>query len=325
MNVLVFLEWPEKCFRANADDLRYLRSLLPGRATVVRARTERAFLAALPLATHVITWHFRAEWYALAPKLELVATPAAGRELVSPPPSVSRPGRPVPRVHFGGFHGRIISETVLAFVLAYAHGFFTAKPLWPRSIRAEDVIDVAGTRAVIAGYGRIGRAIGERLAAFGVSVRGLTHGECDMLRASCVRRPALRELRSALRSADWFILALPSDTGTDDFLDAEMISRLSEKCVVVNIGRGNAIDEKALLAALRDGRIAAAYLDVFRHEPTVLANGSVRLSRAERGYDLAGMSAAKSPRNLIRTPHGSAFSPGYVKSAFKELKDEGFF
>lgn len=330
MNVLVFLEWSERCFRANEDDLRYLRSLLPKRAKVVRAKSERAFLAALPRATHVITWHFKSEWYELAPKLELVATPAAGRELVAPPPSlprspfpVPRSPFPIPRVHHGGFHGAIISETVIAFVLAYAHGFFATEPLWPRSLRAEKAMDVAGTKAVIAGYGRIGKAIGERLSAFGVSVRGLSHAECDMLKGKVkLRSSSLPALHSSLRQADWFILALPSDTGTDDFLDAKLISRLSKKCVVVNIGRGNAIDERALLSALRRGRIAAAYLDVFKHEPTVLTKRTVKSAGAERRYDIAALSAAEVPRNLIRTPHGSAFSPGYIKAAFKELKDE---
>ena len=323
MVVLVYLDWPERCFRANEDDLRYLRSLLPRGAKVVSVRSDRAFLAALPQATHVITWHFKPEWYRLAPKLALVATPAAGRELVAPPPSPLTPNPSPLRLHYGGFHGAIISETVLAFVLAYAHGFFATKPLWPRSLRAADVIDVAGTTAVIAGYGRIGKAIAARLSAFGVSVRGLTHAECDRLKGKVGGRGAsLSAIRSALRRADWFVLALPSDTGTDDFLDAELLSALSKKCVVINVGRGNAIDERALLSALRRGRIAAAYLDVFKHEPTVLAKGRTKLTAAERASDLASLSAAKLPRNLIRTPHGSAFSPSYVKAAFKELKDE---
>ena len=323
MVVLVYLDWPERCFRANEDDLRYLRSLLPRGAKVVSVRSDRAFFAALPQATHVITWHFKPEWYRLAPKLALVATPAAGRELVAPPPSHPTPHPSPLRLHYGGFHGAIISETVLAFVLAYAHGFFATKPLWPRSLRAADVIDVAGTTAVIAGYGRIGKAIAARLSAFGVSVRGLTHAECDRLKGKVGGRGAsLSAIRSALRRADWFVLALPSDTGTDDFLDAELLSAISKKCVVINVGRGNAIDERALLSALRRGRIAAAYLDVFRHEPTVLAKGRTKLTAAERASDLASLSAAKLPRNLIRTPHGSAFSPSYVKAAFKELKDE---
>ena len=119
-----------------------------------------------------------------------------------------------------------------------------------------------------------------------------------------------------LRRADWFIIALPSDTKTDDFLDARLIRRLPKKCVVVNVGRGNAVDEDALLAAIKEGRLAGAYLDVFKHEPTAL---NPRIG--PRGK---GLAAAKSvPWNLIRMPHACAFSSRYMKECFKELKTEG--
>ena len=136
--VLVWLEWPERCFRMDAGALRFLGSVARPGAEVVRARGERAFLAALPRATHAITWHFRREWFALAPDLRVLATPGAGRELVA--------WRDAPsdvKVHFGAFHGKIISETVAGFVLAWAHGFFrpelgeaSAAPWresWPRA------------------------------------------------------------------------------------------------------------------------------------------------------------------------------------------------
>ncbi|MBO7308562.1 MAG: D-2-hydroxyacid dehydrogenase, partial [Kiritimatiellae bacterium] len=66
----------------------------------MRARSEGEFLKLLPKATHVITWHFNKDWYALAPNLKLVATPSAGRELVdyaAAPEGVT--------VHFGAYHG----------------------------------------------------------------------------------------------------------------------------------------------------------------------------------------------------------------------------
>lgn len=316
MDVLVFLHWPEKCFRANEADLRSLRSLLPRRTKVTAVTSERAFLAALPKATHVITWHFRSDWYARAPKLQLVATPAAGRELVAlPPPGI--------QVHFGGFHGTIISEAVLAFVLAWTHGFFQARslPLWPRAKLANVVDrDLAGSRAVILGFGRIGHAIAARLTSFGVSVRGFTHADCDLLKGKKKGAAASRAaLRSALASADWLIAALPSDTGTDDFVDAALLAKLPRKCVFVNVGRGNCVDEAALLSALKRGRLAGAYLDVYRHEPTVLA----KKSRKRGGVDLARLEEGVCPWNLIRMPHASAYSPNYLQASFKELKDEG--
>lgn len=306
---VIWLEWPEKCFRADAGALRALKSVVPAGSVVTRVRTERAFLRALPEATHALVWHFERTWFARAPKLRLLATPGAGRELVP------REGPPGVTIHFGGYHGAIIAETVQGFMLAWAHGFFRPelkgsapwRSAWPRVLLGGVCSLVAGTRAVIAGYGRIGQAIGRRLTALGVTVTGFG-------------RRNLAELPVAARTADWFILALPSDTGTDGFLGARLLRQLPRRCVVINIGRGNAVDEEALLAALRAGRLAGAYLDVFRGEPGPLA----RIVGSERpAADILGTPSAALPWNLIRTPHSSAFCDQYVKLCIKELKDEG--
>ena len=308
--------------------MRLFRSLVPKGSRVVHARSESAFLKALPGATHAVVWHFEKGWYARAPKLRVLATPAAGRELVA--------WRDAPegvKVHFGAFHGPIISETVLGFLLAWTRGFFWKGPLWPRAELSEHCGDLQGTTALIAGFGRIGRAIAARLEPFGVECHGITrhgiftvanfhagHSTTDIRHGSSA---SLRLCASALkipipllRRADWFILALPSDTGTDDFLDARLIRRLPKKCVVVNVGRGNAVDEDALLAAIREGRLAGAYLDVYKQEPTAL--------NPKLGPRGKGLAAAKSvPWNLVRMPHACAFSTRYMRECFRELKSEG--
>ena len=317
---LIWLEWPERCFRANDGDLKLFRSLVPKGSRVVRAKSELAFLKALPSATHAVVWHFKKEWFARATKLKVLATPAAGRELVA--------WRDAPKgvkVHFGSFHGPIISETVLGFLLAWTRGFFWKGPMWPREKLSEHCGDLEGTTAVIAGFGRIGRAIAARLEPFGVECFGITrhgiftlenfhegHSTTDIRQgASALKIPI-----PLLRRADWFILALPSDTGTDDFFDARLIRRLPKKCVVVNVGRGNAVDEDALLAAIKEGRLAGAYLDVFKHEPTAL--------NPKIGPHGKGLAAAKNvPWNLVRMPHACAFSSRYMKECFRELAREG--
>ena len=309
---LIWLEWPEKCFRANDGDLKLFRSLVPKGSRVVRVKSEQAFLKALPSATHAVVWHFKKEWFARAAKLKVLATPAAGRELVA--------WRDAPKgvkVHFGSFHGPIISETVLGFLLAWTRGFFWKGPMWPRKELAEHCGDLEGTTAVIAGFGRIGRAIAARLESFGVECVGITrHGIFTLADFRKGRSTAEKIPSPLLRRADWFIIALPSDTNTDDFLNARLIRRLPKKCVVVNVGRGNAVDETALLAAIKEGRLAGAYLDVFKHEPTAL-NPKI----GPRGK---GLAAARSvPWNLVRMPHACAFSSRYMKECFKELKSEG--
>ena len=311
-NLLVWLEWPERCFRAEEPEIGFLRRLCPDSAAVSRVRSEEEFLERLPGADAAIVWHFKKEWFALAPRLELLATPSAGRELVAWRDAPART-----KVHFGGFHGAIISETVAGFVLASAHGFFRRELAvssawrddWPRVALSDKCSLVAGTRAVIAGYGKVGRAIGAKLAALGVEVSGFG-------------RSGVGGFREAAATADWLVLALPGDTGTDGFLDAETISLLPRRCTVINVGRGNAVDEDALLEALREGRIAGAYLDVFRGEPGAGSPDAADPTRRSAGGILA-LPRGSLPPNLVMTPHSSAFCAEYLPMCFKELKDEG--
>lgn len=305
MNVyLIWLEWPEKCFRVDAEALRRLKSLVPTGSRVIRARDEAEFLRKLPSATHAIVWNFRKEWFAQAPKLKVLATPGAGRELVT---------REVPKgvtLHFGGFHGAIMAESVAAFVLAWARGFFLAQPDgWPRTWMSDKCYTVAGTRAVVLGYGRVGRAIGAKLESLGVEVFGYARH----------LRIATSAFNAKLKKADWLVMALPSDTGTDDILDAKLLAKLNPRCCVINVGRGNSIDERSLLKALRDGTVAGAYLDVFKDEPSFFRG----IPKTKSDGVILGTAPAKLPRNLIRMPHSSAFSGNYVKMAFEELAHDG--
>ena len=282
-----------------------LKGLVPRGSRVVRVRSERAFLKELPCATHAIVWHFRREWFGVAKRLELLATPAAGREFV---PETGPRGV---KIHFGGFHGPIMAESVAAFALGWARGFFRPElrsSAWPRSELSEVVGELAGTRAVILGYGRVGRAIGEKLSSLGVEVSGLTrHG----FFAGGRRLPS-RRFADFLAKADWLVMALPSTTGTDNFLSAKLIAKLPRRAVVINVGRGNSVDERALAAALKSGRIAAAYLDVRKSEPTATILESPGYVR-----ELADLP------NCFVMPHASAFSPRYLERCFRELKGEG--
>ena len=304
---LVWLEWPEWCFRASAEDIRALKKLVPESSRIIRARSEKAFLKALPAATHAIVWSFKKEWFSLAPRLKVLATPAAGRELV---PETGPKGV---KISFGAFHGPIIAENVAAFILAWARGFFALRnapsdvAAWPRTWLSDKCSLVSGTHAVIAGFGNIGCAIAKKLSALGVSVTGITrHGS---FRAHDKKKLlSEEELPSDIARADWFILALPSTTGTDGFFGKKMISLLPRKAVLINVGRGNAVDEKELYAALKTSRLAGAYLDVRRSEPSATV-----LQTPGFVPELAALP------NCISTPHSSAFDAGYVRMCFEEL------
>ena len=290
---LIWLNWPIGAFRLDARSLAVYKSLARGRVEAVRS--ERAFLKALPEATHAVCWEFKKEWFPRAKRLAVLATPAAGRELL-PRDDELPPG--VVRVN-GAFHGQIMSETVVACVLAHARGLYWAHDrqregaLWPRSAMSPHCRRVAGTRAVVLGYGKIGRAIGAKLEALGVEVVG-------------IRRRNVTDLKGACRKADWLIAALPSDTGTDDIVDASVLRALPRRAVLVNVGRGNAVDERALARALSSRRIAAAFLDVFKDEPLT-----------------AGSPLAADIPGLHRLPHASALAPDYLELFFRELAAAG--
>ena len=289
---LLWLDWPVGVFRLDARSLAVFKKTVarPGEQVAV-VRGERAFLRALPSATHAVVWEFKKEWFKLAPGLRVLATPGAGRELL---PSDSELPPRVIRIN-GAFHGTIMSETVVALMFAHARGIYAAEKfrqngvLWPRSELSPYCSLVSGTRAVMLGYGKIGHAIGAKLEALGVSVVG-------------IRRRNIADLKKECRNADWLIVALPSDTGTDDIVDARVLRSLPRRAVLINVGRGNAIDEKALAAALKKHRLAAACLDVFKREP----------------LDSSSPLAADMP-NLHRLPHASAFAPEYLPLFFREL------
>lgn len=88
--------------------------------------------------------------------------------------------------------------------------------------------------------------------------------------------------------------------------------------MVVNVGRGNAVDEEALVEALKARRIAGAYLDVIKREPTFMTLGTVPAS--DRG---SVPKILRSVPNLVVMPHASAFAPQYLPMCFDELKAEG--
>ena len=131
------------------------------------------------------------------------------------------------------------------------------KPLAPaRSVRGK----VAG----IFGFGRIGQAIGARLAALGMEIR--YHQPRAIPGVAVPRADSLLDLA---RQSDYLILAAPANAATLRAVDAAVMDALGPEGTLVNIARGSLVDEEALVSALQSGRLGAAALDVFDQEPQV--------------------------------------------------------
>jgi phosphoglycerate dehydrogenase-like enzyme len=158
-----------------------------------------------------------------------------------------------------------ISEYVVMGLLAGLKGL-------PAMVRAQDhsewlngpptMAELHGKRALVYGYGGIGRAIAERLRPFGVSVTGVRRkpgGEADVI--------AAEGWEARLPETDLLILSVPLTGATTALVGKDQLAALPKGAWVANIARGGLIDQQALMAALKSGHLGGAYLDVTDPEP----------------------------------------------------------
>jgi D-2-hydroxyacid dehydrogenase (NADP+) len=300
MQIVVCLEHRVRAFSVQSEQIARLKQRHP-HLDVRLARSEAELLDALPDAEAALVWSFAAAWYARGPRLRFVATPAAGRERVEPDPS----GR-VRTVH-GHFHGKIMAESLLAMMLFFSRKLDVAlADQRARRYAREAYVEtrrLSGQRALIVGYGPLGRECARSLKALGMSVVGLKRRpDGDPAPADAVL--GIERLHEELREADHLVLTLPSDTGSDHLIGAPELALLRASAGVYNIGRGNALDEGALVRALERGELAHAFLDVFEREP------------------LPPDSALWTTKNLALMPHASAISREYLDLWFEELAPE---
>jgi phosphoglycerate dehydrogenase-like enzyme len=122
--------------------------------------------------------------------------------------------------------------------------------------------DLAGSKVLIVGYGSIGREIGRRLQAFDVEVIGARRHPSD--------EPGVigaDDWRPRLGEFDWVVLAAASTSETRGMVGQAELSAMKPGARIVNVARGDLIDQGALIAAARHGRIGGALLDVTHPEP----------------------------------------------------------
>jgi phosphoglycerate dehydrogenase-like enzyme len=129
---------------------------------------------------------------------------------------------------------------------------------WPTS--APGRVELFETRALIVGMGAIGTLIAERLRAFGVEVTGVTRSGRDGTLTP-------DQWRGQLGMFDWVILGAPSTGETKAMVGAEELAAMKPSAWLINIARGDMIDQDALIAALKARTIAGAFLDPTEPEP----------------------------------------------------------
>lgn len=127
-------------------------------------------------------------------------------------------------------------------------------------------LHMSGKTVGVVGMGRIGQAIAKR-CHFGFGMQVVYYNRS----AKSVDMPArqLDTLHDVMAAADIVVLAIPGGPETRHLIDASALAAMQSHAILVNIARGDVMDEAALISALQDGAIAGAGLDVYEHEPSV--------------------------------------------------------
>jgi len=254
---------------------------------------------------------------ARAPRLTWVHSASAGVERALTPAARER-GLVITNAR--GVFSRPIAEYVLMMILAVSRRLPGLLELQrERTWQPLEGVELRDVTVGIVGLGSIGRAVGALATAFGcrvVAVRRRSEqgsGSPGVGDAAVGLRddPSFGEimldrvggpdtLPTLLAESDFVVLAAPLTPETEDMIDAEALAGMKASAWLINVARGRLIDERALLNALRDGRLGGAVLDTFRDEP---------LPPTSPFYDLP---------NVIVTPHTS-WSSGRVLDRSVEL------
>ena len=189
-----------------------------------------------------------------------------------------------------GANAGVVVQTALAGVLMLARCFpqliaAQREKTWAPLVGSGLPRDLAGQTAVIVGWGPIGQGLGALLSTLGLRVIAVR----SSAGADSVR---FEDIHTLLPRADWLLLACPLTDRTRGLVDAAALALLPPGARLVNVSRGEVVDEPALIEALRSGALSGAYLDVFAHEP---------LPPDSQLWDMP---------NVIVTPHTAGHSDG---------------
>ncbi len=169
-----------------------------------------------------------------------------------------------------GIHASAIAEYVMMQTLAFAKNLrrayhFQDKRQWRFEELLGGMFDLEGKTLTVIGLGSIGRRVAKLAQAFDMRVIGTVNNPRKIRFVDKVYPPA--KLSECLKRADIIVLSVPLTEKTRHLLGAEQFTLMKQNALLVNIGRGKLVDERALIEALKAGRIAGAALDVFETEP----------------------------------------------------------
>ena len=306
MKVVSFFRLKEVRWNISDQDLAELRAEFPS-VDLVSVEDDDALPKALEDADAFVGWTFPREHFAVARRLRWVQSASAGIELNLFPEMMASD---VVLTNGGGLHSVSIPEHTLALMLALARNIHRAVQLqgerrWERFGVigfAGGVRELTGARVAILGAGPIGLSLAKLLAAFDMRIRFLRRRPDRPIEgAEAVVGP--ERLHELLGWADFVVLATPLTRETRHMIDREALAAMKSSAFLINVARGEVIDDDALVDALQRGAIAGAGLDAFVEEP---------LPSSSPYFDLD---------NVILTPHVSGYTPTYFAKVIELFRE----
>jgi phosphoglycerate dehydrogenase-like enzyme len=269
-------------------------------ATVLADETDSQRLIPALAEAEIVVGHIWRKGNPPAPRLKFIQSTAAGLDLIDVP-SIPK-GVTLCNV-FG--HEPAIAEYVIATILVLTHRLFDRVAVfrggsWPGDGPGGGVRhgELLGSTIGIVGYGRIGREVAKRAVGFGCTVIAANRSPVAEPGDASQIYP-LTELDRMLPQCDAVVIAAGLAPETEGLIDARRLGLMKPTALLVNIGRARIVDEAALYAALRDGKLGGAALDVWWRYP----------SPSEPAPRPSNLPFHELP-NVLMTPHTSSASEG---------------
>jgi len=217
------------------------------------------------MATSTLYGRVDAGLIAMLPRLEIIASFGVGYDQID---VAAAAARGIVVTNTPGVLDEEVADLTVGLLLATVRQI----PQAERFLRAGRWLDggfplsptLRGRRIGIVGLGAIGKAIARRLAAFDVAIA--YHGRTEQQGVPYPYHPTLIGLAEA---SDVLIVMVPGGAATRHLIDRPVLEALGGTGILINVARGSVVDEEALIAALEDGTILTAGLDVYEDEPRV--------------------------------------------------------
>jgi len=296
MNILVFTVWPVEFWQVPKSQVQRLRERFP-QVNFMHAVTDAEAVSAIESADVALTSRLSYSMVEHASRLRWVHSTAAAVGIL---PLKELAAREILVTNSRGIQAAAMAEFVIGGLLVLSRRFHLmlaaqrerrwvqdelTRDVWPWSVR--------GRRMTIVGFGTTGQEVARRAHAFGMRVIGIRRRVEQPKPEFVDRIVGPGELDEALRGCDVLVIAAPFIAETDGLIGGERLAMLKPGAIVINVARGQIIDETALIAALEKGHLGGAVLDVFRHEP------------------LDPASVLWSMPNVIISPHVSGVRPDH--------------